>query len=142
MVPGRGASARAGGERYLTRSAEERFPRPAFLEERFLRTRIGFLQRTNARSGGLLFRHGWLVEVLLGLLTLDPNQRLTVLEAAAIARRKKPKKKKTTETSVAYAPPGAREIGRFGEGAQPRPAGGAELIDSDSSSKDSLFVRL
>eukprot|EP00629_Pelagomonadales_sp_RCC1024_P002944 CAMPEP_0119271118 /NCGR_PEP_ID=MMETSP1329-20130426/7838_1 /TAXON_ID=114041 /ORGANISM="Genus nov. species nov., Strain RCC1024" /LENGTH=498 /DNA_ID=CAMNT_0007271159 /DNA_START=87 /DNA_END=1580 /DNA_ORIENTATION=+ len=98
----------------------------------------GFLRRTNARSKGLLFRHGWLVEVLLGLLTPDPNERLTVLEAAAIARRKKPKKKKTTETSVAYAPPGAREIGRFGEGAQPRPAGDARAAGEPFRSLEAM----
>ena len=46
-----------------------------------------FLTETNARSDGLLFRHGWLVEVLVGLLRRDPGDRLDVRRAARVARR-------------------------------------------------------
>jgi len=45
-----------------------------------------WLQALDAESGGFLFRHGWLVKVLLGLLSLSPKARLTVHAAWRLAR--------------------------------------------------------
>ena len=45
----------------------------------------GFLLRLDASSGGFVFRHGWIVRLLLGLLASDPTQRLTVNQAWEIA---------------------------------------------------------
>jgi hypothetical protein len=38
----------------------------------------GFLTRLNKGGGGFLFQHGWVVELLAGLLKVDPSERLSV----------------------------------------------------------------
>lgn len=40
-----------------------------------------FLLEIDGRSEGFLFRHGWVVRLLLGLLQQDPGKRLTVFQA-------------------------------------------------------------
>lgn len=85
-----------------------------------------FLTETNARSGGLLFRHGWLVEVLVGLLRRDPGDRLDVRRAARVARCAALPVAMRPPPRVAYAPlpppppptppasaPPPNELGRF-----------------------------
>jgi serine/threonine protein kinase len=49
-----------------------------------------FLWRLNADSGGLLFRNGWLCQLLIGLLMPAAAERLTVHEAWKIARQVRP----------------------------------------------------
>ena len=44
-----------------------------------------FLMELDSRSSGFLFRHGWVIRLILGLLTRDPVQRLTVHAAWRIA---------------------------------------------------------
>lgn len=65
----------------------------------------GFLTALNTKSGGFLFRNGWLVEILLGLLKQDPDERMTITSAWEIM-------------SSAAPVPGAKggkskELGRF-----------------------------
>ena len=45
-----------------------------------------FLTELDANSGGFIFRHGWLVRLLLGLLQVDPAKRMTVNQAWSVAR--------------------------------------------------------
>ena len=40
-----------------------------------------FLRELEGGGNGFLFRHGWVVRLLLGLLQTDPNKRLTVNQA-------------------------------------------------------------
>ena len=77
-----------------------------------------FLTETNARSDGLLFRHGWLVEVLVGLLRRDPGDRLDVRRAARVARRAAPPAAATRPAPAPALPP-PNELGRFGAAAAP-----------------------
>jgi len=44
-----------------------------------------FLRDLDATSNGCLTRHGWLVKLVLGLLTLEATDRMTVADAAALA---------------------------------------------------------
>ena len=75
-----------------------------------------FLTETNARSDGLLFRHGWLVEVLVGLLRRDPGDRLDVRRAARGARRAAPPAAAARPAPPPALPP-PNELGRFGAAA-------------------------
>ena len=77
-----------------------------------------FLTETNARSDGLLFRHGWLVEVLVGLLRRDPGDRLDVRRAARVARRAAPPAAAARPAPAPALPP-PNELGRFGAAAAP-----------------------
>lgn len=45
----------------------------------------GFLVSIDCASDGFLFRHGWVVKLLLGLLQPEPSERLTVYTARQIA---------------------------------------------------------
>ena len=45
-----------------------------------------FLMELDRCSGGFLFRNGWVIKLLLGLLENDPLERLTVVQALGIAR--------------------------------------------------------
>jgi len=49
-----------------------------------------FLTELNARSGGFLFRHGWLVELVLGLLKEDPDKRMSTTTAWEIMQASAP----------------------------------------------------
>ena len=60
----------------------------------------GFLLGLDAGSAGFVFRHGWVVRLLLGLLAEDPTQRLTVHQAWEIA----------TEATAGTVPLGAPEF--------------------------------
>lgn len=40
-----------------------------------------FMSVLNSDGGGFLFRHGWLVEIIVGLLKQDPDQRMSVVAA-------------------------------------------------------------
>jgi hypothetical protein len=65
-----------------------------FSEEAATRARIlhiqgnlgGFLTDLDEGSGGFLFRHGWVVRIVIGLLEINPAKRLTVYQAWQIAR--------------------------------------------------------
>ena len=46
-----------------------------------------FLYRLGKESGGLLYRHGWLTQLLVGMLMPQAAERLTVHEAWKIARQ-------------------------------------------------------
>lgn len=45
-----------------------------------------FLTQIDADSSGYLFRHGWVIKLIIGLLQQDPAQRLTVHDAWETAR--------------------------------------------------------
>lgn len=45
-----------------------------------------WLMQVNEGSSGFLFRHGWVVELLIGLLQTDPEERLDIGEAYSIAQ--------------------------------------------------------
>ena len=42
------------------------------------------LSRLNRDGEGFLFRHGWVVELLVGLLKQDPDERLSITAAREI----------------------------------------------------------
>ena len=42
------------------------------------------LSRLNRDGGGFLFRHGWVVELLVGLLKIDPDQRISITAAREV----------------------------------------------------------
>ena len=44
-----------------------------------------FLIEADVASSGFVFRHGWLIELILRMLEPDPARRMTVKEASAIA---------------------------------------------------------
>merc|ERR1711871_163581 len=54
-----------------------------------------FLTTLNAKSGGFLFRNGWLVEILLGLLKQNADERMSITSAWEIM-------------NAAAPPPGAK----------------------------------
>ena len=95
-----------------------------------------FLTETNARSDGLLFRHGWLVEVLVGLLRRDPGDRLDVRRAARVARRAAPPAAATRPAPAPALPP-PNELGRFGAAAA-APAGDARAAGEPFRSLEAM----
>lgn len=83
-----------------------------------------WLQRLDADGGGLLFRHGWLVRLVLGLLTVDPSRRLTVHEACLLAQRATASL--ASAASFGRPPqPAAAEADPLAFGVAAAPAGGA-----------------
>lgn len=66
-----------------------------------------FLTQLNLDSNGFLFRYGWLTELVVGLLKMDPDQRMSLTEAWEImsASNKSPQAKKAAGAN--------QELGRF-----------------------------
>lgn len=65
----------------------------------------GFLSRIDAGGGGFLFRHGWLVRIIIGMLTRDPARRLTVHDAWRIARDNRPQPPAAPAPTHSVVPP-------------------------------------
>ena len=61
----------------------------------------------NTASNGLIFRQGFLVHIILGLLEMDPAKRMTVAEARDIARDAFPRGQQQRREKP-------KELGRFG----------------------------
>jgi len=66
---------------------------------RTIRAKFGdmsdLLSRLNRDGGGFLFRHGWVVELVVGLLKMDPGERISITAAweimsAALAAARSP----------------------------------------------------
>lgn len=101
-----------------------------------------FLIDTNAAGRGVLFRHGWLVQVLLGLLRVEPEQRLTVSSAYALYKSARPRRVEVLQKPAAAPPRRANassEIGRFGEGRQPPRAADARAAGEPFRSLEAML---
>lgn len=64
-----------------------------------------FLTKLNEDSDGFLFRHGWVVELVIGMLNLEPTKRLSVVNAWELMSTAREKEKKRLKGDV--------NLGRF-----------------------------
>jgi len=68
-----------------------------------------FLADLNQQGGGFLFRHGWVVELVVGLLAQNPKERLSVVQAreimtAALAERPGARGKANAKATASQGP--------------------------------------
>ena len=82
-----------------------------------------FITELDAGAGGFLFRHGWVLRLILGLLQPEPSDRMTIYQARAVALEALERNPEYAEAVRAYL--GAEDGATAAEGADAADGGAA-----------------